>query len=403
MLGFAQHLPALGWDVSVLSCGNYPYEPIDPDLSIRVPSGVAVYEVGYPEFAGWRLLLSRLACRAGIWYEGRVWLKTVWQIITKLTGEKAPDVILTSGPPHLAHMLGRRAKRLSDVAWVADFRDPWVAGEWRGTVPSLSDRRPGARLSPRLTWSLRMLRGQRKLLANIIPSGTINSSPSQTDTMRRPCLHTSRVAMGRFECCTQESFMLDAIRVRSWMQWHVLSPSFNGSKSTSLVESKISTWKRNHVFEDLEDACTHEDTFPVPRRVAPLKTQTFNSLSTRRADESECPQSYTNTSVPGGRYSLSQSPKATQLGHYEESGIRYALAPPRDVNAIAAAVIKVIGLASVPHKMLPAQAARFTRANLAAELSGISSDCSRSRTKCHTPQLNQTAEWAGNSELVVAK
>lgn len=37
------------------------------------------------------------------------------------------NVILTSGPPHSAHIIGLIAKRLTRVSWVADFRDPWAA------------------------------------------------------------------------------------------------------------------------------------------------------------------------------------------------------------------------------------------------------------------------------------
>jgi hypothetical protein len=36
------------------------------------------------------------------------------------------DVVVTSGPPHITHMVGFILKHLHQVKWVADFRDPWV-------------------------------------------------------------------------------------------------------------------------------------------------------------------------------------------------------------------------------------------------------------------------------------
>jgi glycosyltransferase involved in cell wall biosynthesis len=37
-----------------------------------------------------------------------------------------PDAVLTTGPPHLVHLLGLFLKRRYRLPWVADFRDPWV-------------------------------------------------------------------------------------------------------------------------------------------------------------------------------------------------------------------------------------------------------------------------------------
>ncbi|RZP00794.1 MAG: glycosyl transferase family 1 [Flavobacteriales bacterium] len=36
------------------------------------------------------------------------------------------DTIITTGPPHSMHLLGKRLKSLTKVKWLADFRDPWT-------------------------------------------------------------------------------------------------------------------------------------------------------------------------------------------------------------------------------------------------------------------------------------
>lgn len=49
-------------------------------------------------------------------------VRAVW-----LIKRKQIDVILTSCPPYSAHLVGLIVKRFTNVRWVADFRDPWMA------------------------------------------------------------------------------------------------------------------------------------------------------------------------------------------------------------------------------------------------------------------------------------
>ena len=36
------------------------------------------------------------------------------------------DAVVTTGPPHSVHLIGRGLKRALGVHWIADFRDPWT-------------------------------------------------------------------------------------------------------------------------------------------------------------------------------------------------------------------------------------------------------------------------------------
>lgn len=36
------------------------------------------------------------------------------------------DLIITTGPPHSTHLIGRVIKRKYGIKWIADFRDPWI-------------------------------------------------------------------------------------------------------------------------------------------------------------------------------------------------------------------------------------------------------------------------------------
>lgn len=42
-----------------------------------------------------------------------------------------PDVILSSGPPFSAHLVGGVLAAVTKSPWVADFRDPWARAPWR--------------------------------------------------------------------------------------------------------------------------------------------------------------------------------------------------------------------------------------------------------------------------------
>ena len=57
-----------------------------------------------------------------------VWLPKAWPACARAWKEHRPDAVLTSGPPHVVHLLGLLLKRRYGLPWVADFRDPWVKG-----------------------------------------------------------------------------------------------------------------------------------------------------------------------------------------------------------------------------------------------------------------------------------
>lgn len=124
MLGFARHLPAEGWQVTVLYGTGNPREPLDSTLAARVPAQTEAIAVRYPRFgrfsaARWQCLLNPRRDLDTMWAtRAMTALRRAWQA--------APfDAVLTSGPPHQVHSLGVYAKRTWGLPWVADFRDPW--------------------------------------------------------------------------------------------------------------------------------------------------------------------------------------------------------------------------------------------------------------------------------------
>src|SRR5262245_17680891 len=102
LLGFAQHLPKFGWDTIVVAPPGLPWEPSDASLAARVPPQTVVVPVPYPKAAP--KLIRWLAPYA-------VWLPFARRAARWAVREHQPDVVLTSGPPHWAHLIGRYLQR----------------------------------------------------------------------------------------------------------------------------------------------------------------------------------------------------------------------------------------------------------------------------------------------------
>ena len=54
------------------------------------------------------------------------WIIPACQRGLRLIKDKGLRYILTSSPPHSAHLVGLILKKLTHVRWIADFRDPWM-------------------------------------------------------------------------------------------------------------------------------------------------------------------------------------------------------------------------------------------------------------------------------------
>ena len=131
MLGFARHLPQFGWQTVVVAPPRLDWEPTDEALTERVPSETAVYPIPFPKGWPWKPF--------GKLFPWGVWLPFAAAGCYRAIRDHRPDVVLTSGPPHVVHLLGRHLHRRTGLPWVADFRDPWVAGDRSQTAPECAE------------------------------------------------------------------------------------------------------------------------------------------------------------------------------------------------------------------------------------------------------------------------
>ena len=56
----------------------------------------------------------------------KFWVSPSIQYLKSYIEAKAIKKIITTGPPHSVHLIGKGLKDLLEVQWIADFRDPWT-------------------------------------------------------------------------------------------------------------------------------------------------------------------------------------------------------------------------------------------------------------------------------------
>jgi len=140
-----------GWDPMVLTPSNPQFELKDEKLLDRVKS-LKVYKVPIWEpfqlfhkltgnkekqnvKQGLVMEKSRKSVKdkLSVWIRGNLfipdprvfWVKAASDFAIELIKKEAIPTVITTGPPHSIHLVGRRIKKKTGVNWVADFRDPW--------------------------------------------------------------------------------------------------------------------------------------------------------------------------------------------------------------------------------------------------------------------------------------
>ncbi len=141
----ARHLPALGWDVTVLTQSCVPARFRDERTPLALPDGARVQRAYDPPW------LARTAARLDAWSAGapgpttrpteggpsraQRWTPTepaavhVPHAISQalaLCRAKRHDAVLTTSYPFSAHAVGMTVSRVTGLPWVADLRDPWT-------------------------------------------------------------------------------------------------------------------------------------------------------------------------------------------------------------------------------------------------------------------------------------
>ncbi|MFC3161101.1 Glycosyltransferase involved in cell wall bisynthesis [Chryseobacterium arachidis] len=151
-LKFAKYLPEFGWKPVIYTPENPSYPLLDESLMKDVPKDIEIVKtkIWEPYQLAEKLNKSNKKFKAGqfdvgknqswksklsIWVRGNFfipdarvfWVKPSVKFLEHYLKENKIDVVVTSGPPHSLHLVGLHLKKkLPNLKWIADFRDPWT-------------------------------------------------------------------------------------------------------------------------------------------------------------------------------------------------------------------------------------------------------------------------------------
>jgi len=158
-LKFARYLPNFGIEPIILTVKNPTYPIQDPTIGKEVPENLEVYKSKTIEpfgiYAGLsgkkaesikptiELKGNNIRSKIGCWIRANIfipdaragWLLTARKKALELIESLNISTIITTGPPHSVHFIGKYAKGKSGVHWIADFRDPWTGIYYNQILP----------------------------------------------------------------------------------------------------------------------------------------------------------------------------------------------------------------------------------------------------------------------------
>lgn len=151
-LKFVKYLPEYGIEPVVYIPENPTYPLIDNGLMADVREDVTILKNKIIEPYAWASAFSKGNTKkisSGIipdkkkqsalqklmlWVRGNLfipdarvlWVKPSIKYLSKYIQENGIDIVITTGPPHSLHLIGKGLKEKLGVKWLADFRDPWT-------------------------------------------------------------------------------------------------------------------------------------------------------------------------------------------------------------------------------------------------------------------------------------
>ena len=150
-MNFALQLEKKGWEPIILTPENPQFEIKDEQLTSRVKHlethKVPIWEPFqlFHQITGGKerkniqqgLVMEKnekgVKERVAVWIRGNIflpdprvfWVRKAANFAIALSKKEKIAAIITTGPPHSMHLVGRRVKRKTRIKWLADFRDPW--------------------------------------------------------------------------------------------------------------------------------------------------------------------------------------------------------------------------------------------------------------------------------------
>ena len=146
---FAKYLPEFGWQPVIYTPENPERLASDESLLRDVPDCAEIIRTRITEpYAVYRKLTGGKESevnpvngqkkgwkqKLSLWVRGNCfvpdprvgWVSPSVSYLKRYLAEHPVDAVVTTGPPHSVHLIGRDLKRETGLRWIADFRDPWT-------------------------------------------------------------------------------------------------------------------------------------------------------------------------------------------------------------------------------------------------------------------------------------
>ena len=159
-LKFSKYLKDFGWEPIILTVKNGSYPSYDESLEEDISHDLKVYKTETFEPYQWynflkgkkgksssvgmidmskKSIIQKLSLyvRANFFIPDarKGWRKYAVKKALELHQTHSLDAVITTGPPHSAHLIGLDLKNKINKPWVADFRDPWTTVFYNAFFP----------------------------------------------------------------------------------------------------------------------------------------------------------------------------------------------------------------------------------------------------------------------------
>lgn len=171
-LKFSRYLPEFGWEPVIFTVDNPQYQLSDKSLESETLPGIEVHRlkafdpndfynqwfgksIGKPNVGFTSSKKESMAFKLVKWIRGNwfipdsriFWVRPATKRIKQILTEKKYDAIITTGPPHSLHLIGKKVADSTGIRWIADFRDPWTEIYYFNEMrPSVRSRKKHMRL-----------------------------------------------------------------------------------------------------------------------------------------------------------------------------------------------------------------------------------------------------------------
>lgn len=151
-LKFAKYLPQFGWEPIIYTPENPDFAVEDNSLLKDISNNLEVVKSRIWEpYEIYKFLIGKKGQKVNVSFAGDsrkqglvhkialalrgnllipdprcFWIRPSVKLLKKYVSDHKVDAIISTGPPHSMHVIGRKLHKATNIPWLADFRDPWT-------------------------------------------------------------------------------------------------------------------------------------------------------------------------------------------------------------------------------------------------------------------------------------